>query len=205
MAGLLGKKLGMTSIFDDEGRNIPCTAVQAGPCYVTQIKTLDKDGYEAVQLGFEDKKEKNTPNPLIGHFKKASVNPKRKLVEFPAFQEEVNLGDEVKCDVFEEGQLVDLTGWSKGKGYQGVVKRYGFAGVGDQSHGQHGTERMPGSIGGASDPSRVFKGKMMGGRTGNRRNKMFDLQVMKVLPDKDTMFIKGSIPGGKGSYIIIED
>ena len=205
MAGLLGKKLGMTGIFDDEGRHVPCTVVEAGPCYVTQIKTLDNDGYEAVQLGYDDKKEKNTPNPLKGHFEKANVSPKHQVVEFNGFNSEFNLGDEVKCDIFQEGQLIDVTGWSKGKGFQGVVKRHGFAGVGDQSHGQHGTERMPGSVGGASDPSRVFKGKMMGGRTGNRRNKVFDLKVMKVLPEKNTMLIKGAIPGGKGSYIIIED
>lgn len=195
----------MTSIFDDEGRSVPCTVVQAGPCFVTQVKTLDNDGYEAIQLGFDDKKEKNTPNPLSGHFQKANVAPKRHLVEFNPFKDEVNLGDEIKCDIFEEGQLIDVTGWSKGKGYQGVVKRYGFAGVGDQSHGQHGTERKPGSVGGASDPSRVFKGQMMGGRTGNKRNKTFDLQVMKVLTDNNTMFIKGSVPGGKGSFIILED
>ncbi len=205
MTGLLGKKLGMTSIFDDEGKNVPCTVVQAGPCYVAQIKTLDNDGYEAIQLGFEDKKEKNTPNPLVGHLEKAKVLPKRHLVEFNPFKDDLNLGDEIKCDIFEEGQLIDVTGWSKGKGYQGVVKRYGFAGVGDQSHGQHGTERMPGSVGGASDPSRVFKGKMMGGRTGNKRNKTFDLKIMKILSEDNTMFIKGSVPGGKGSFIILED
>lgn len=204
MTGILGKKIGMTGIFDDEGRHVPVTVVQAGPCYVTQVKTEERDGYTAVQLGYDDKKEKRTPKPLLGHFAKANLSPKHKVAEFKNFEQELNVGDEVKCDIFEEGQLVDVSGYTKGKGYQGVVKRYGFAGVGDDSHGQHGTQRMPGSVGGASDPSRVFKGKKMGGRTGNRKIKTFDLRVVKVLPEKNTLLIKGSVPGGKGSYITIE-
>lgn len=204
MTGILGKKLGMTGIFDDEGRRIPCTIVEAGPCYVTQVKTEESDGCEAVQLGYDNKSDKRTPKPLKGHFDKANVAPKRKVVEFKGFEQELNLGDEVNCNVFEEGQLVDVSGYTKGKGYQGVVKRYGFGGVGDDSHGQHGTQRMPGSVGGASDPSKVFKGKKMGGRMGNRKTKIFDLEVVKVMPDKNTILVKGAIPGGKGSYIIIE-
>lgn len=204
MTGILGKKIGMTGIFDEEGKHVACTVVEAGPCYVTQVKTPENDGYSAIQLGYDDKKAKRTPSPLAGHFAKANVNPKRQLAEFQGFEEEFNLGDEIKCDIFQEGQLVDVSGYTKGKGYQGVVKRYGFRGVGDDSHGQHGTQRMPGSVGGASDPSRVFKGKKMGGRTGNRKTKTFDLKVMKVLPEKHTLLIKGSVPGGKGSYIIIE-
>lgn len=204
MTGILGKKLGMTGIFDEQGRHIPCTVVEAGPCYVTQVKSEERDGYEAIQLGFEDKKDKKTTKPLKGHFQKANVTPKRNVAEFKNFEQDFNLGDEVKCDIFEEGQLVDVAGYTKGKGYQGVVKRYGFGGVGDDSHGQHGTQRMPGSVGGASDPSRVFKGKKMGGRTGNRKTKTFDLQIVKVMPEKNTLLIKGSVPGGKGSYITIE-
>lgn len=205
MTGILGKKIGMTGIFDDEGRHVACTVVEAGPCYVTQVKTEENDGYYAIQVGYDDKKGKRVTKPLAGHFQKANVNPKRKVAEFKNFEESFNPGDEIKCDIFQKGQLVDVSGYTKGKGYQGVVKRYGFGGVGDDSHGQHGTQRMPGSIGGASDPSRVFKGKKMGGRTGNRKTKTFDLQVMKVMPEKNTMLIKGSVPGGKGSYIFIED
>lgn len=205
MTGILGKKIGMTGVFDEEGKHVACTVVEAGPCYVTQVKKADTDGYEAIQVGFDDQKTKRTPKPLAGHFAKANLNPKRKLVEFKGFQQEdFNPGDEIKCDIFQEGQLVDVSGYTKGKGYQGVVKRYGFGGVGDDSHGQHGTQRMPGSVGGASDPSRVFKGKKMGGRTGNRKTKTFDLQVVKVFPEKNTLLLKGSVPGGKGSYIIIE-
>jgi len=204
MSGLIGKKIGMTSIFDDEGQNIPCTVVQAGPCYVTQLKNEENDGYSAVQLSFDDKKEKRTPNPLKGHFKKSGVTPKRKIVEFKHFENQPNLGDELKSDVFEKGDVIDVVGHSRGKGFQGVVKRHGFAGVGDQSHGQHGTERAPGSIGGASDPSRVFKGLEMAGRTGNNRTRIFNLKVAKVMPEKDLILIKGGIPGNKGSYLILE-
>lgn len=204
MAGLIGKKIGMTSIFDEEGRNVPCTVVQAGPCYVTQIRTQDNDGYEAVQIGFDDRKEKNTPKPLNGHFEKAGVKPKRKLWELQFPEKDLKLGDEIKCDLFQEGELVDVSGYSKGKGFQGVVKRHGFSGVGDQSHGQHGEERRSGSIGGASDPSRVFKGKMMAGRMGNNKTKIFDLEVLKVRPEDNVLVVKGAIPGYKGSYIIIE-
>ncbi len=204
MSGLIGKKIGMTSIFDDEGQNVPCTVVQAGPCYVTQLKDEEKDGYSAVQLSFDDKKEKRTPNPLKGHFKKSGVTPKRKIVEFKHFENQPNLGDELKSDIFEKGDVIDVVGHSRGKGFQGVVKRHGFAGVGDQSHGQHGTERAPGSIGGASDPSRVFKGLEMAGRTGNNRTRIFNLKVVKVMPEKDLILIKGGIPGNKGSYLILE-
>lgn len=204
MSGLIGKKIGMTSIFDEGGKNTPCTVVQAGPCYVTHVKNEEKDGYHAVQLGFDDKKEKRTQKPLKGHFEKAGVQPKRKLVEFKHFDNELNLGEELKADLFEEGDVIDVVGHSKGKGFQGVVKRHGFAGVGDQSHGQHGTERAPGSIGGASDPSRVFKGLEMAGRTGNKRTRTFNLEVVKVMPEKDLILIKGAVPGNNGSYLILE-
>lgn len=204
MAGLIGKKIGMTSFFDEQGRNVPCTVVQAGPCYVTQVRTQETDGYEALQVGFDDKKVKNTNKPLAGHFEKAGVNPKRKLWELQFPDQEYKLGDEIKCDLFQEGELVDVTGFSKGKGFQGVMKRHGFGGVGGQSHGQHGEERRSGSVGGASDPSRVFKGKKMAGRMGNSKTKVFDLEVLKVKPEDNVILVKGAVPGHKGSYIIIE-
>lgn len=204
MAGIIGKKLGMTSIYSAEGKNLPCTLIEAGPCVVTQVKTKEKDGYEAIQLGFDERKEKNTPNPLKGHFKKAGTSPKRKLVEFNGFENDLNLGDEVSVNIFQEGEYVDIVGTSKGKGFQGVVKRHGFGGVGDATHGQHNRLRAPGSIGAASYPARVFKGIKMAGQTGNERVKMENLQVLKVLEDKNIIIVKGSVPGAKGSYVIVE-
>ena len=203
MAGIIGKKIGMTSVFSVEGKNLPCTIIQAGPCVVTQIKTQEKDGYESVQLGFEDRKEKKTSKAMLGHFAKAKTNPKRKIVEFKDFQN-VNLGDSVTVDQFEAGEYVDVVGTSKGKGFQGVVKRHGFGGVGQATHGQHNRMRAPGSIGAASYPARVFKGMKMGGRTGGDRVKSINLQVLKVLPEKNLLIVKGSIPGSKGSYVIVE-
>ena len=203
MAGIIGKKIGMTSVFSVEGKNLPCTIIQAGPCVVTQIKTQEKDGYESVQLGFEDRKEKKTSKAMLGHFAKAKTNPKRKIVEFKDFQD-VNLGDSITVEQFEVGEYVDVVGTSKGKGFQGVVKRHGFGGVGQATHGQHNRMRAPGSIGAASYPARVFKGMKMGGRTGGDRVKSINLQVLKVLPEKNLLIVKGSIPGSKGSYVIVE-
>lgn len=205
MPGIIGKKVGMTSVFSAEGKNIPCTVIEAGPCVVTQLKSIDKDGYEAIQLGFDEKKEKNTTKPLVGHFKKAGVTPKRKLVEFAAdFDRELKLGDEILVDIFSEDSWVDVTGVSKGKGFQGVVKRHGFAGVGQSTHGQHNRLRAPGSIGAASYPARVFKGMRMAGRTGGKRVRVENLKVIKVIPENNLLLIKGSIPGARGSFLIIE-
>lgn len=203
MAGIIGKKIGMTSVYSAEGKNLPCTIIEAGPCVVTQIKTQDKDGYESVQLGFDDKKEKKTPKAMLGHFAKAKTAPKRKMVEFKEIQD-VNLGDSITVDQFSEGEFVDVVGTSKGKGFQGVVKRHGFGGVGQSTHGQHNRMRAPGSIGAASYPARVFKGMKMGGRTGGDRVKSINLQVLKVIPEKNLLIVKGSVPGSKGSYLIVE-
>ena len=194
----------MTSIFDAEGKNIPCTVIQAGPCVVTQIRTVENDGYEAVQLAFDEKKEKNTTASLKGHFAKANTTPKRKLVEFGVFPEEKNLGEVVTVDIFAEGEYVDVVGTSKGKGFQGVVKRHGFGGVGGQTHGQHNRMRAPGSLGASSWPSRVFKGMRMAGRTGGDRVKVQNLQVLKVYPEQNILVVSGSIPGAKGSYVIVD-
>jgi len=203
MAGIIGKKIGMTSVYSAEGKNLPCTLIEASPCVITQIKTEEKDGYNAVQLGYGERKDKHTTNALKGHFKKAGVSPKRKLVEFSGFEDK-NLGDSITVEIFEEGEFVDVVGTSKGKGFQGVVKRHGFHGVGDATHGQHNRMRAPGSIGAASYPARVFKGMRMGGRTGNDRVKQGNLQVLKVLADKNILVVKGSVPGAKGSYVIVE-
>ena len=203
MAGIIGKKIGMTSVYSAEGKNLPCTIIEAGPCVVTQIKTQEKDGYESIQLGFEDKKEKNTPKAMLGHFAKAKTSPKRKIVEFHGIND-VNLGDSVTVDQFQEGEFVDVVGTSKGKGFQGVVKRHGFGGVGQATHGQHNRMRAPGSIGAASYPARVFKGMKMGGRTGGDRVTSINLQVLKVISDKNIIIVKGSVPGSKGSYLIVE-
>ncbi len=203
MAGIIGKKLGMTSIYSAEGKNLPCTLIQAGPCIVTQIKSDEKDGYNSIQLGFDEKKDKHTSKAMKGHFAKSGTTPKRKLVEFKNF-DEVNMGDTITVDIFEEGEFVDVVGTSKGKGFQGVVKRHGFAGVGQATHGQHNRMRAPGSIGAASYPARVFKGMKMGGRTGGDRTKMINLKVIKILPENNVLVVKGSIPGAKGSYLIIE-
>ena len=203
MAGIIGKKIGMTSVYSAEGKNLPCTLIEASPCVITQIKTEEKDGYKAVQLGYGERKDKHTTNALKGHFKKAGVSPKRKLIEFSGFEDK-NLGDSVTIEIFEEGEFVDVVGTSKGKGFQGVVKRHGFHGVGDATHGQHNRMRAPGSIGAASYPARVFKGMRMAGRTGNDRVKQGNLQVLKVLTDKNILIVKGSVPGAKGSYVIVE-
>ena len=204
MPGLLGKKIGMTSVFSAEGKNVPCTVIEVGPCVVTQVKTIDKDGYEAVQVGFMDKKEKHTNNPEMGHFKKAGVTPKRHLAEFKGFETEYKLGDVISVDLFEGADFVDVVGTSKGKGYQGVVKRHGFGGVGQTTHGQHNRLRAPGSIGACSYPARVFKGTRMAGQTGNERVTVQNLQVLKVIPEHKLLLIKGSVPGSKGSIVIIE-
>jgi len=202
MPGIIGRKIGMTSIYSAEGKAMPCTVIEAGPCVVTQVKTEDRDGYEAVQLGFGDRKEKNTPNSMKGHFKKANTDPKSKLVEFKGFSD-ANLGDVINVDIFEEGEFVSVVGTSKGKGFQGVVKRHGFAGVGQATHGQHNRLRAPGSIGAASYPARVFKGMRMAGQMGNERVTMENLQILKVLTDKNLIVVKGSIPGPKGSTVTI--
>ena len=204
MPGLLGKKIGMTSVFSAEGKNVPCTVIEVGPCVVTQVKTIDKDGYEAVQVGFMDKKEKHTNNPEMGHFKKAGVTPKRHLAEFKGFETEYKLGDVISVDLFEGADFVDVVGTSKGKGFQGVVKRHGFGGVGQATHGQHNRARKPGSIGACSYPAKVFKGMRMGGQLGGDRVTVQNLQVLKVLPDHNLLLIKGSVPGCKGSIVIIE-
>ncbi len=204
MPGLIGKKIGMTSVFSAEGKNIPCTVIEAGPCLVTQVKTVETDGYEAVQLAFDDKKEKSTSKPELGHFKKAGVTPKRRVVEFKGFEQEFKLGDEVNVDIFKENIFVDVTGISKGKGFQGVVKRHGFHGVGGQTHGQHNRLRAPGSVGAASYPARVFKGMRMAGRTGGDRVMVESLRVLKVIPESNLLIVKGSVPGAKGSYLIVQ-
>ena len=204
MSGIIGKKLGMTSIFNEDGKNVPCTVIEAGPCVVTQVRTEEVDGYEAVQLGFGDAKEKNTPNALKGHFKKAGTTPKSKLAEFKGFEGELALGAEILVDVFEEGEFVDVTGTSKGKGFQGVVKRHGFGGVGQATHGQHNRLRAPGSIGAASYPARVFKGMRMAGQMGNEKVKVLNLQVLKVDKENNVLIVKGAIPGSNGSYVIVE-
>ena len=203
MPGLLGKKIGMTSVFSADGKNVPCTVIEVGPCVVTQLKTIEKDGYEAVQVGFEDKKEKHTTKPEAGHFKKAGVTPKRHLAEFK-FDKEYNLGDVISVDVFEGAEYVDVIGTSKGKGYKGVVGRHGFGGVGQSTHGQHNRLRAPGSIVACSYPARVFKGTRMAGQTGNARVTVQNLQVLKIMPEHNLLLIKGSVPGCKGSIVIIE-
>ncbi len=205
MSGIIGKKIGMTSVISADGRNVACTVVQAGPCVVTQVKTMDKDGYEAIQLGFGEKKEKNTSSPLIGHFKRANTTPKRKLAEFKEFAKEVSLGDTLTvADIFVEGDFIEVVGTSKGKGFQGVVKRYNFSGVGGQTHGQHNRARHPGSNGASSFPSRVFKGHRMAGRTGNRRVKTQNLKVLKVIAEANLLVIGGSVAGAKNSFLLIE-
>ena len=194
----------MTSLFTPEGKSVPCTLIEAGPCTVTQVKTVDNDGYAAVQLGFGERKEKNTPKALAGHFKKANATPKAKVVEFKIDETTLALGDVVKVDLFEEGEFVDAIGTSKGKGFQGVVKRYNFAGVGGQTHGQHNRGRHPGSIGACSWPSRVFKGMRMAGRMGGDRVKIQNLRVLKVIADRNVIVVSGSVPGAKNSYIVLE-
>lgn len=203
MSGIIGKKVGMTSLFDADGRNIPCTVIEAGPCVVTQIRTEERDGYSAIQLSYDEKKEKNTSASLRGHFAKAKTTPKRKVVEFKSFEDEKALGDEVTVAIFEEGDYVDVVGTSKGKGFQGVVKRHGFAGS-SGSHGQSSVLRATGSIGAASTPGRIFKGKKMPGRMGGDRVKVQNLQVLKVYSEKNLLVVSGSVPGAKGSYVIVD-
>ena len=203
MSGIIGKKIGMTSLFDESGKNIPCTVIQAGPCSVLQVRTIENDGYSAVQLGFDDKSEKNVGKALAGHFKKAGSTPKAKLVEFRNGFENVSLGDEVKVNLFAEGEFVDVTGTSKGKGFQGVVKRHGFGGVMQATHGQHNRLRAPGSIGAGSDPSRVFKGLRMAGRMGGEQVTVQNLEVLKVDKEQNLLVVKGAVPGAKNSYVII--
>ena len=205
MPGLIVKKIGMASVFGADGKNLPCTVIEAGPCVVTQLRTVEKDGYAAVQLAYDEISEKHASAPLQGHFKKAGTTPKRKLVEFKAdFAGELKLGDVVSLEVFENAPYVDVVGTSRGKGFQGVVKRHGFAGVGGQTHGQHNRLRHPGSMGASSWPSRVLPGMRMAGHMGNERVKVENLQVVKVIPENNLIVVKGSVPGAKGSYVILE-
>ena len=204
MSGLIGKKIGMTSFFDANGKYVPCTVIEVGPCVVTQVKTNEKDGYSALQLAFDEKKDKHTSSAMKGHFELSKTTPKRKIVEFRSFEETKNLGDILTVELFAEGEYVDIVGTSKGKGFQGVVKRHGFGGVGGSTHGQHDRQRAPGSLGASSDPSRVFKGMRMAGRMGGDRKKIQNLVIVKIMPEKNLLLIKGSIPGAKGSYVTIQ-
>jgi large subunit ribosomal protein L3 len=204
MPGLIGKKIGMTSVFDKDGKNIPCTVIQAGPCTVTQVKTVESDGYAAVQLAYGEKKEKHTPKAELGHFAKANTTPKKKVIELKGFVKDWKPGDVITVDYFHDDTWLDVSGVSKGKGFQGVVKRYNFAGVNDATHGQHNRLRAPGSLGASSYPSRVFKGMRMGGQMGNQRVKILNLRVMKIVPENNLLILKGSVPGSNGSYLIIE-
>jgi len=206
MSGLLGKKIGMTSIYDASGKRIPCTVIEAGPCVVTQIKTKKTDGYDAIQIGFDEKNEKHTTKALANHFKKAGITPRKVLREFSRFEigSRKDFGELITVDIFVEGEYIDVQGVSKGKGFQGVVKRHGFGGSGDQTHGQHNRLRAPGSIGAASYPARVFKGMKMGGQMGNEKVKVINLEILKIFPEKNLIVVKGSVPGPKGSYLKLE-
>jgi large subunit ribosomal protein L3 len=206
MSGIIGKKIGMTSMFDANGKNVACTVIEAGPCVVTQVRTMEVDGYEAIQLAYEDKKEKHSNKAEIGHFKKAGVTPKRVVVEFTRFEadHQKTFGDVLGVDIFEEGEFIDVIGTTKGKGFQGVVRRHGFSGVGGATHGQHNRLRAPGSVGASSYPSKVFKGMRMAGHMGVNRVKMINLQILKIVPEKNLLVIKGSIPGANNSYVIVE-
>ena len=204
MSGLIGRKIGMTSLYDESGKNIPCTVIEAGPCVVTQVRTEEVDGYKALQLGFDDKKAKSSNKALDGHFKKAGTSAKRKVVEFQGFAEEHKLGDQLTVEIFTEGEFVDVSATSKGKGFQGVVKRHGFGGVGQATHGQHNRLRAPGSIGAASYPARVFKGMRMAGRMGGNKVTVQNLRVLKVVAEKNLLVVKGAIPGHKNAYVIIQ-
>lgn len=203
MSGLIGKKIGMTNIFAEDGKILPCTVVQAGPCTVTQVRTKNHDGYDALQLGFNEKSEKSTNKSELGHYKKSGATPMKKLVEFKGFENDYKLGDKITVEHFNVGEYVDVTGTSKGKGFQGVVKRHGFAGVGQATHGQHNRLRAPGSIGAASYPARVFKGMRMAGQMGNKKVTVQNLQVLKVVPEKNLLLLKGCVPGHKNSIILI--
>ncbi len=204
MPGLIGKKIGMTSIFDENGKNVPCTVIQAGPCVVTQVKTVETDGYAAVQLAFEEKKEKRTTKAMVGHFSKANTTPKRKVIELKGFVKDWKPGDVITVDYFKDDTWLDVVGISKGKGFQGVVKRYNFKGVNDATHGQHNRLRAPGSLGASSYPSRVFKGMRMAGHMGDARVKVLNLRIVKLMPENNLLLLKGSVPGSNGSYLIIE-
>lgn len=204
MSGLIGRKIGMTSLFDENGKNIPCTVIEAGPCVVTQVRTLEVDGYKALQLGFDDKTAKSSNKALDGHFKKAGTPAKKKVIEFQEFEDAHKLGDQLTVELFIEGEFVDVSAISKGKGFQGVVKRHGFAGVGQATHGQHNRLRAPGSIGAASYPARVFKGMRMGGRMGGNKVTVQNLRVLKVVPEKNILVVKGCVPGHKNAYVIIQ-
>jgi large subunit ribosomal protein L3 len=206
MSGLIGKKIGMTSIYDANGKNVPCTVIEAGPCVVTQVRLKEKDGYEAIQLAFDEKKEKHTTKAEMGHFKKAGITPKKVIAEFTRFEadHQKQFGDIVQVDIFVEGELIDVVGISKGKGFQGVAKRHHFAGVGGATHGQHNRLRAPGSVGASSWPSRVMKGIRMAGRMGGDRIKVVNLQVLKIILEKNLILVKGAVPGHNGSYVIIE-
>jgi large subunit ribosomal protein L3 len=202
MSGLIGKKIGMTSLFDENGKNIPCTVIEAGPCAVTQVRTSEVDGYDALQLGFDDKSDKNATKADLGHFKKAGTSVKRKVIEFQGFEEEFKLGDHITVDIFSEGEFVDISGTSKGKGFQGVVKRHGFSGS-ERTHGQQSMLRAPGSVGAASYPARIFKGMRMAGQMGDKKVKVQNLRVLKVVPEKNLLVVKGCVPGHKNSYVTI--
>jgi large subunit ribosomal protein L3 len=204
MPGLVGKKVGMTSIFDENGMNVPCTVLEVGPCVVTQVKTQETDGYKAIQLAFDEKKEKNTPKAMKGHFKKADTTPKRKVIELKGFIRDWKVGDVITVDYFQDDLWLDVTAVSKGKGFQGVVTRHGFSGIVGTTHGQHDRERAPGSLGGSSWPSRVFKGMRMAGQKGGNNVKMLNLKVVKIIPENNLLLLKGSIPGAKGSYVVVE-
>ncbi len=206
MSGLIGKKIGMTSIYDANGKNVPCTVIEAGPCIVTQVRSMDKDGYEAIQLAYDEKKEKHTTKAERGHFAKAGVTPKKVVAEFTRFEpgHQKQFGDVLKVDIFLEGEFIDVVGISKGKGFQGVVKRHHFGGVGEATHGQHNRLRAPGSVGASSWPSRVMKGLRMAGRMGGDKVKVINLQVLKILPERNLILVKGAVPGHNGSYVKIE-
>ena len=204
MSGIIGKKIGMTSIYDADGRSIPVTVIEAGPNVVTEVRTMDEHGYEAIQLAYGERKEKSTPKALKGHFAKANATPKRKVAEIKGFEQPLELGSTVDVSLFEEGEFVDVIGQSKGKGFQGVVRRHGFGGVGGQTHGQHNRGRAPGSMGASSFPSRVFKGKRLAGRMGGVRVKVQNLRIVRVMADKNLLLLKGAVPGNNGSYVIIE-
>ena len=206
MSGIIGKKIGMTSVFDENGKNIPCTVIEAGPCVVTQVRTKDTDGYESIQLAFDELKDKHTNKALKGHFAKAGVSPKKVVKEFTRFEagHQKKFGDVITVDIFVEGEFIDVIGTSKGKGFQGVVRRHNFGGVNDATHGQHNRGRAPGSIGASSYPSRVLKGMRMAGRMGNQRVKQINLQIVKIVPEKNLIIVKGAVPGANGSYVIVE-
>ena len=204
MPGLIGKKVGMTSVFDENGNNVPCTVLEVGPCVITQVKTKDSDGYVAIQMAFDDKKEKNTPKAMVGHFKKANTTPKRKVIELKGFIRDWKVGDIITVDYFKDDPWLDVSAISKGKGFQGVVKRHHFGGIGGSTHGQHDRSRAPGSLGGSSWPSRVFKGIRMAGHTGDVKVKVLNLKVVKIIPENNLLLLKGSVPGSKGSYVVVQ-